>query len=81
MSQVFILKSEILRPKAGINEYSVGWAKVVFLTITREPIKSSKHLIPVRRCNWLIAGDMMYFVLTIKRETLIVKSVYRPMEM
>lgn len=49
-------KSEVLRAKAGINGYCVGWAKVVFLTITREPIKSSKHLIPVRRCNWLLGS-------------------------
>lgn len=42
--------------KARINERCVGLAKVGSRTSTREPIKSTKHLIPVKRCNWLIGS-------------------------
>lgn len=43
-----------MRSKGRINECYVGFAKVVSFTVMREPIKSPKHLMAVKRCNWLI---------------------------
>lgn len=60
---------------ARINEYCVGLAKVISLTVTREPIKSQKHLIPFKRCNWLIGSPRHD-----ARKAFIVKCVYGPMK-
>lgn len=61
---MFVLESNVMRSKARINECCVVLAKVVSLTITREPIKSPKHLIPVKRCNWLI-GSLRHDALSV----------------
>lgn len=51
---MFVLEREVRRSKGRINECYVGFAKVVSFTVMRQPIKSPKHLMAVKRCNWLI---------------------------
>lgn len=61
--RMFVLDGEVMRSKARIKECCVVVAKVVSFTVMREPIKSLKHLIAVKRCNWLI-GTVRYDALS-----------------
>lgn len=65
MSQkrMFVLET-VMRSKARINECCVGFTKVVSFTVLSEPLKSPKHLIPVKRFNWLI-GTVRYDALSV----------------